>query len=223
MMRAPSLGAVRGIVSHPAFGITNYTADTVAESGDLQTASVIRTMAKYAIEDSKSDVVRTAVEQAKLEFPNDSPEAQIFYYVRGRVRFVADEDAALPIQKWYQDPIVEVLIRPVDLLTMSPIAQGDCDDFSMLVASMLAAQGIPCSFVTVAADGRDPNQFSHVYVASYRDGKRIPIDASHGMFPGWEVERDRVFRKTEWPVEDENRYLWPLLILAAAGAYALWR
>jgi len=200
---------------HPVLGRVNYSLAAVPDYGDDQTAAVISLMTKYAVEDSKSDVVKQAIGQAKLEMPTESPEAQIFYYVRGRVRFVADESTALPLQRWYQEPIVESLIRPVDLLNMRPIAQGDCDDFSMLVASMLLAEGIPCSFVTVAADDRDPQQFSHVYVASYRDGKRTPIDASHGLFPGWEADRDSVFRKREWPIRDEKQDQYQAAILAS--------
>lgn len=202
----------------------NVRADTVPDGGDGQTAAVIRLMTEYAVQDSRSAAVQDAVREAQVAYPGLSPEEQIFYYVRGRVRFVEDEVTALPLQTWYQEPIVEALIRPADLLAQRPVAQGDCDDFSMLVAAMLLAQGIPCSYVTVAADPRDPGQFSHVYVASYRNGKRVPIDASHGEYPGWEARSP--YRRTEWPVADEemirNRAL-ALAIALAAGVYILCR
>jgi len=209
---------------HPVLGAVNVRADIVPDGGDEQTAAVIRLMTEYAVQDSRSAAVRDAVREAQIAYPGLSPEEQIFYYVRGRVRFVEDEVTALPIQTWYQEPIVEALIRPVDLLAQRPVAQGDCDDFSMLVAAMLLAQEIPCSYVTVAADPRDPRQFSHVYVASYRDGKRFSVDASHGEYPGWEAESP--YRRTEWPVADEemvrNRAL-ALAIALAAGVYILCR
>lgn len=189
-------------VDHPVLGRVRYSVVQAPESGDGQTASVIELMARYAREDAKSPDVLQAVQQSKEELPDASPEEQVFHYVRSRVRFVHDEITALPLQTWYADPIVETLIRPRDMIALHPFAQGDCDDFSMLVAAMLMAQGIDVAYVTVAADPADPAQFSHVYVASYRDGRRIPVDASHGPYAGWEA--GDVYRRQEWPVDDGN-------------------
>jgi len=183
----------------PGFGEVRYDLSPVPEYGDSQTSAVIGLMAKYAAEDSESPEVRQAVAAAQRMYPGLTPEEQIYRFVRSRIRFVNDEALSQPFQRWYEDYIVETLIRPRDLLALPvPVAQGDCDDYSMLVASMLLAQGIKASYVTVAADERDPAQFSHVYVASYRDGKRFPIDASHGPYAGWEVQG--VYRRTEWPI-----------------------
>lgn len=203
-------------VDHPILGTVRYTVTTVPDAGDGQTAGVISLMARYASEDASSQEVLQAVEVAKAENPGASPEEQVFRYVRTRVRFVYDEATALPLQYWYADPIVEALIRPRDLIALQPFAQGDCDDFSMLVAAMLMAQGIDVAYVTVAADPADPEQFSHVYVASYRDGMRIPVDASHGPYPGWEAET--WYRRQEWPVGklDEKQKLKVGAVLAAA-------
>jgi hypothetical protein len=183
--------------SHPELGVVRYSVQPVPDSGDGQTAAVINLMAIYAIEDSASPEVQQAVAEAQAEFPNLSPEEQVFRYVKRHVRFTYDEQTALPLQTWYEDPIVETLVRPRDMLALGPFAQGDCDDFSMLVASMLLAQGIDVAYVTVAVDPADPSQYSHVYVAAYRDGHRIPIDASHGPHAGWETPE--YYRRTEWP------------------------
>jgi hypothetical protein len=211
----------------PGFGEVRYDLTPVADYGDGQTSAVIGLMAKYAAEDSESTEVRQAVAAAQRLYSGLTPEEQVYRFARSRIRFINDEALSQPFQRWYQDYIVETLIRPRDLLTLPvPVAQGDCDDFSMLVASMLLAQGIKASFVTVAADDRDPNQFSHVYVASYRDGKRFPIDASHGPFAGWEVQG--VYRRTEWPVRkavtldlDIDRMRVPLIALGIIGAVVL--
>jgi len=123
---------------------------------------------------------------------------------------------------------VEIPPLPRDLLALPvPVAQGDCDDYSMLAASMLLAEGIPCAFVTVAADSRDPSQFSHVYVVSRRGGARIPIDASHGPSVGWETPE--FYRRSEWPVAqplvvdiDPEKLRLPLLLGLAAALVLLW-
>lgn len=203
-------------VDHPILGRVRYSVTVVPDAGDLQTASVIQLMGRYAVEDSAAPEIIQAVEEAKAENPNASPEEQVFEFVRTRVRFVHDEATALPLQTWYADPIVEALIRPKDLLALRPFAQGDCDDFSMLVAAMLMAQGIDVSYVTIAVDPADPGQFSHVYVVSHRDGQRIPVDASHGYYAGWEAES--WYRKQEWPIGrvDENQKIATGAVLAAA-------
>ena len=83
------------------------------------------------------------------------------------------------------------------------IAIGDCDDFSMYLAALLTANGIACSFITVAADGHAPDQYSHVYVVAYPDGERVACDASHGKYPGWEVPN--AFGKIrEWECADNG-------------------
>lgn len=186
------------VIDHPILGRVRYSVYVAPDAGDGQTSEVISLMSRYAREDSSSPEVKRAVAEAAAALPGASPEEQIFSYVRSHVWFAYDEATSLPLQSWYADPIVEVLIRPRDLIAAQPFAQGDCDDFSMLVASMLLAQDIETAYVTVAADDADPTQFSHVYVASYRDGMRTAIDASHGPYAGWEAET--WYRKQEWPI-----------------------
>lgn len=203
-------------VDHPILGTVRYTVTPVPDAGDGQTARVIELMARYAVEDSSSPEVLEAVRRAQEDLPGAEPEEQVFHYVRSRIRFVYDEVTALPLQSWYADPIIEALIRPRDMIASLPFAQGDCDDFSMLVAAMLMAQGVDVAYVTVAADPADPAQFSHVYVASYRDGRRIPVDASHGPRAGWEAET--WYRKQEWPIGkmDAKQKMLTGAVLAAA-------
>jgi len=76
------------------------------------------------------------------------------------------------------------------LLGMSSPA-GDCDDFSMLTGAMLLAAGIPSVEVfTVAADGIDPNRWSHVYLVAHLGAggsEPLVMDCSHGQWFGWEA------------------------------------
>jgi transglutaminase-like putative cysteine protease len=186
----------------------NWEARLTGDDPDQQVADTINLMAKYVREDARAPVV---VEAAQEAAPSDDPDdvvEGIFYYVRDLIRFQHDELTAAPLSSQLAKvgladiPVVEVLIRPRDLLTWrrdtgkGPV--GDCDDYAMLTAALLRARGVEASFVTVAADPSHPQQFSHVYVAAYPPSGRIALDTSHGKHPGWEAER--VGRREEWPV-----------------------
>jgi hypothetical protein len=121
---------------------------------------------------------------------------------------------------------VEVLIRPVDVslaIASGQRVKGDCDDFSQYAACLLWALQVPCVFVTVAADTKYPNVYSHVYVASYQDGERKVLDCSHGLFSGWEVP-NRFGKLKEWDIvqsaaENESPKGLILLLAFAGGLY----
>lgn len=131
-------------------------------------------------------------------------------HARGSIRFQRDEatgEGIGALSFGENDPLIEVIVRPLDMARYvdGRVAVGDCDDFSMYCAALLESQGVPCAFVTVAADGRDPNQYSHVYVAAYpKDWNgnrvRVALDASHGEYAGWEVP-NKYGKRAEWPVE----------------------
>lgn len=188
---------------HPAFGRqVLFTSEPRPEPEDdeLSTGQTISRMAQYVREDSRHPIIRRASYEATRGAAGDPRKeaAAIHTWVRGRVRFVQDAELA-GAAGWPED--AEVLIRPVDLITM-PDGQGDCDDFSMLAAAMLRAVGIPAAFKTIAADGADPDLYSHVYVVALLPGGPLVIDASHGPYAGWEA---RAVGKTRlWPIEEKR-------------------
>lgn len=53
---------------------------------------------------------------------------------------------------------------------------GDCDDFTILICSLLETAGLPTRIVTVSANGEDPTQFSHVYPEVNLDGVWTAVD-----------------------------------------------
>lgn len=139
--------------------------------------------------------------------------AVIWDHVKHSIRFKRDEETSgrtdIPVN---HDDVVEVIIRPLDMMGYvgKGCAVGDCDDFSSYTAALLTANGIDCRFATVAADGRDPSQYTHVYVVAYPllgdqgnpFGKdRVPMDASHGEYCGWEVP-NRYGKFKEWGSSD---------------------
>lgn len=101
------------------------------------------------------------------------------------------------------------LISPEVLVRMDK-PEGDCAIFSECVAAFLTVFGVPYEFVTVAVNPNEPTIFSHVYLyAVLPDGSRLPLDASHGQYPGWQVPSGHVSRRQVWdangnPVADQG-------------------
>jgi hypothetical protein len=155
-------------------------------------------------------------------------------HVKGVIAFYRDEELGGGLNgvvgQDVADDTIEFIIRPREMakLIAEGRAAGDCDDFSMYLAAILEAQGIPCSFITVAADGKAPDQYSHVYVRAYPTDapEGMALDASHGGYPGWEVPN--VYGKwREWPVEGDGvmGLLKNLLVISGgvAGAWYLYK
>jgi len=202
-------------IQHPVLGRLNASITPIRSDGDGQVADTINLMRGYVLADAGSPEVAGAVAEA-MEGGGGPIEA-VFRFVKGRVAFVRDDEIAT---SWNNPDIVEVLIRPVDMLALGGSAQGDCDDFVMLAAAMLLHLGVTVKFVTVAADPRDASRFSHIYLAAYSGGQRIPLDTSHGPHVGWEVPDERVYAKREWPV---GRNPLALILMIGAIYYATYR
>lgn len=94
----------------------------------------------------------------------------------------------------------QLLIEPAALLRL-PRMEGDCAVFTMLVLAILRALGYAeLRIVTVQADRRRPDEYTHVYGAAYLEDCQLwcPLDASHMNAPGEAVPARDVARKTEW-------------------------
>ena len=169
----------------------------MGDSSDEQVTETIALMRRYALEDYPSTPVRSALALACRMYGCGDTIAAIHRWVRSSCRFVHDDRTSAWLQPFDQRPIVEILLRPVEMLHFR---RGDCDDFSMLAASMLLAAGVECNFVTVAAHPSTPEDFTHVYVAAAypATGRRIAVDASHGPQLGWEAPS--YGKRVEWPV-----------------------
>lgn len=209
------------LIQHPGFGgSVTYSPFLLSDDPDQQVSETIALMRQYAVEDSTAPLIQQEARGALVASPGATPEQAVFGWVKGRTSFLPDEATAAPISVPTDTPVVEVLIRPVDLAAMCTGGgcqrAGDCDDFSMYGAALLLALGRQVSFVTVAADPMAPGRFSHVYLASYANGQRVPLDISHGPYVGWETPN--YTRRQEWPTNDAP---WLALLAAAAAAYLL--
>lgn len=200
---------LKGTAFHPDFGgQVNYEAIPLSSDPDIQVAQTIDRMRRNVKADAGSEpILRDA---AELQRTGDHC-ADAFWWAKNKIRFQQDEQTAAPFRSFFDDDVVEVLIRPRDLANMERPVE-DCDGFASYTPSLLRALGVPCSFVTVAADAREPDRFSHVYLACYPNGQRIALDTSHGEYPGWEAP-DVYGKKKEWPIDDPD---WCSLVLIGA-------
>lgn len=181
----------------------NATAQTIARMVDL-------------IKESCGDPLFQRVAQSSLTWSGGSGDARsiaagCWWAVKHMMRFVQDS-GALYLLVGPHDAL-ELLVSPAAMVRARQM-QGDCDDFTMMVCAMLQCLGVPFEILTVAASPQDPSRFSHVYArAVMPDGSRIPLDASHGKYPGWEVPKSRQFRLQVWDmdgnaVSDDARSTW---------------
>jgi hypothetical protein len=216
---------VTGTAYHPELGtLVHYEAFPLSEDPDTQVAQTINRMARNVREDAQSAPILNEAAQIQAS-GSGNPIADTFYWVKNRVGFRQDEQLAAPVWQGDGDPVdggqvVEVLIRPRDLAQM-PVPLEDCDGFASYGPALLRAQGVDCKFVTVAADGRDTGRFSHVYAACTdpNTGQRVPFDASHGPYPGWEcTSAGPVWRIKEWAIDGPE---WGEVLLIAAGIFLL--
>jgi hypothetical protein len=183
-----------------ALRVTLRHQQTTPYNNDRSTADTIRLMGEIAKESANHGWIQALVGDILGGCRQPEHAARLLYgWVKGHVRFTEDE--AILASQWGYGPDKELLIRPEVLVSM-PAPQGDCDDFSILLATLVLAAdlGIGVDFVTVAADSQEPDRFSHVYLRLTlpSDGYTMYADASHGHYLGWET--DNQYRKAIWPL-----------------------
>lgn len=213
---------------HPAFGErVPYSFISLPESPDGQVRETCREVIRLIRYDAANSALVKEDAHAYLKAGQGNPIAGT-WKMRDKMRFQNDEKTAAETD--IKDPrlqdTIEVLIRPHDqakLIRLKDVGFEDCDGYSMYAGCLLTALGIPVSLVTVAADREQPERYSHVYLAAYPEGPkgpRIPLDFSHGKYPGWECPN--LGRIQEWPVWiTPGESLWRLIgpVAAAIGAY----
>lgn len=92
--------------------------------------------------------------------------ALIQQFVRDQIRYVKDPRG------------VETIQTPVKTLE---IGQGDCDDKSILVATMLETLGHRCLFVAVGFD----KNFCHVLVKCFLNNEWVAVETTEPVEIGW--------------------------------------
>jgi hypothetical protein len=195
---------------HPDFGgPIAYTFESLPEHPDGQVRETIGRILDYVRQDAAHPLIQEDAREALQLGARadrgyaDQAIAGVWQKVKSSLRFKQDEAIARDLR--IEDPrikdVVEVIIRPLDqalLIRRMPHGVEDCDGFEGYASCLLQALGIPCALVTVSAEPEEPYRFSHVYLACYAEGRRIPVDFSHGPYPGWECPNTG--RLKEWPV-----------------------
>lgn len=139
--------------------------------GEAGTRATLRLMRGLVQQYKSGDRVRrTALELTADLPPKDrvSEVRSLFDFVRDRVRYVRDVLG------------VETLQTPdatLDLLA------GDCDDKSILLASLLESIGHPTRFVAVGYSA--PGEFQHVYTQALVGNQWVSLDATMQHAAGW--------------------------------------
>ena len=216
---------------HPTLGSVGYSVSEMSTHPDSQVQQTLGRMGARVAVDSSDPVFMSRVWNTVNADNEIDACNQVWAHTKGGIKFQRDEVTGAGVGGYSSDDVVETIIRPVEMAKFMDAgnAVGDCDDFSMYAACCLKALGIPCTFATTAADSRDPGQFSHVYVVAYpKSGNgirmRMPIDASHGEYAGWETPG--LGRYQEWPVLDKTSWFIGNAIMQAAvvaGLFMLMR
>jgi len=147
-------------------------------SGIEGTRQTLRIMRNLALQGKTTPMVRQLAVQLTMSLPQKDWLSEInalFYFVRDNIRYVRD------IRN------VETL-HTADRVLMN--RAGDCDDKSVLLASLLESIGHPSRFVAV---GFKPDQCDHVYVETLRSANApralqsswMALETTEPVPPGW--------------------------------------
>lgn len=120
----------------------------------------------------------------------------VYWWAKHNLRFVHHHKQ---IEVWLGErDQLQLLIEPAVLVRMRAM-EGDCAIYSMIIPAMLEVLGVRRELVTLAVDPSQPEIFGHVYPrAILGDGRRLPLDASHGKYPGWSVPQSHRSRIAVW-------------------------
>ena len=161
------------------------------DAGIEQTVAQMRQLVDEALRDPAIIRLATDIVRSVPAF-DDAAEARAIYdWVASNIHFTKD-----PVSKEKLYPAAELL----------KIRAGDCDDISMLMATLLMAVGYPARLVTVAAIADAPEQFSHVYVeAEVPPGSNqwLPMDAARAE-SDFGAAPPVTYRRRWWSLADES-------------------
>lgn len=104
-------------------------------------------------------------------------EAQtVFQFVQSNIRYIQDiNDVETLYLPWFT---LEKIVAGQNIF-------GDCDDISVLLASMLESIGHPCRFMAVSFEG--PEDYSHVLIQTRIGNQWITADAAENDVEfGWQ-------------------------------------
>lgn len=181
----------------PEFGRTVRIAefDRPMMSDDIETAQTIAYMDEIAARDANADSVIAAAHEALDAAGLDANACAldkakaVFWWLKRTIEYVPTPGTSAFVD--------QTLIAPAAVLAM-PEPIGDCPQFSMLARAMFRVLCMDSMFVTIKAEPRAPDQWSHVYnMVEVFPGQYLPFDSSNGPEPG--AEYAKPFARRVWP------------------------
>lgn len=140
-------------------------------TGPAGTRQTLEIMRRLVLSGKKSPMVRqaaVALTQGLVQKDTYQEIIHLHAFVRDRIRYVRD-------------------IRGVETLHTAERVllnkQGDCDDKSILLASLLESLGHSTRFVAI---GFRPNQYSHVYPEVFDRGEWLTLETTEPVDVGWQ-------------------------------------
>jgi transglutaminase-like putative cysteine protease len=152
------------------FKLTKTTFEAIG-SGEQGVIDTLKIMRREIIKGKQSPLIRqfTANLVNGLRQKDYIGEVRkIHEFVRDNIRYVKDIDGVETVHG------AEFILKN---------RYGDCDDKSILVASMLLSIGHPCAIV---ACGFIEKMFSHVYVITKIGEKWVPVETTEQVALGWQ-------------------------------------
>lgn len=171
-------------------------------TGDTAIRATLEHMKRLARRDAKTPDIKVVVEKIRSEAEpfRDDPIRYRYELARAAFRWVVDnidyryDHEHINDHVTVADPMnTEFVMAPKHLVT---IGQGDCDDMSTILASLLGAMGFSVQFKVIAHKSR---HYSHVYLEGLvpnADGQEVwmPMDPVLG-YDGWGWEKPDIIRK----------------------------
>lgn len=166
--------------------------------GDAGTEATVAHIRKLIEQGKKSALVReTAVgilRNARIAQHDQVGESRaVYYWVLRSLRFTRDIRGKETLHS--ADEILRLRV-------------GDCDDYTILMCSLLGSIGHKLRIVTVSNLGPDPEtgtpgEFTHIYPEDHVSGRWIPLDAARRR-PAMGRGPRHYTRKRIWDVEDDD-------------------
>lgn len=135
--------------------------------GTARTIQFIRSLVEEGVKNPRIRRTATDILQSVPAYNEPEEVSAIYHWVLQSIRFTKD---MLGVGHG-----IETLQPAADILETRA---GDCDDFVILLASLLGSVGYETQAVTVAASASDPENFSHIYLEAKVSGRWIALDAA---------------------------------------------
>lgn len=137
------------------------------EAGTEKTIRLIRGLVEQGVKDPRIRRTATDILQSVPAYNDQAEVSEIYHRVLNGIRYTKDMVGV--------GHGIETLQPAADILISR---SGDCDDFVILLASLLGSVGYETRAVTVASNQADPENFSHIYLEALVGGEWIALDAA---------------------------------------------